>query len=759
MARWAVFVAIALGILTSAIETAVDYFDELQKTDQLANDILRAAVPSAGEATYQIDRNLAHEVLRGIFSYHFVQSTKIVDDFGTELANLERDHSKEGVHIGRELFGESFKTYQVDLKDPNRTQFTGYLKIVIDQNIAFEEFYHRSILNFVVGVLKNGLLLLVLFFIFYRFIDKPLISLIGAIDRVDPKNPQPIASQQGKANQDNELGKLEAATNRLLRASEQHLKDLTDAQHQLKLNEAKLNAYAKAASDWFWETNSNLEITSISDRFFELSGKRAGGVIGRPLVELSTHREMNGSQQTDLRDIIETRVAFREHAISLKRADGTIVYASISGLPYFSEDGRFLGYRGIGTDQTSLVKSEMERQRLSDDLQHSQKLRVVGQISSGISHDFNNLLAVIMGNLELIKLEGKLSKKARNFLGLAIDATHRGAQLTRRLLAYSRQQQLVPRTLNPGQLLFDLEALLRRSVGENVSMELVVGGGLWRCRADVQELETVLLNLAINARDAMPGGGKLTVEVFNARLDPTYALAEGGVEPGQYVCFALTDNGCGMDKETQDKVFEPYFTTKPVGEGSGLGLAMAYGFAKQSNGHIKIYSEPDRGTTIKLYLPRTSKTAMVELEDVSQLQDLDRLKGIHILIVEDQLEVRQTIRAQLENLGCTITEASNANEAIQRCEQEAQFDILLLDVILPGNRNGGDLSARLQQLVPNAQIVHMSGYTENSVIHNGQVEDPYDLVQKPFSGGELAIRLIAALEKSGRRNVPTEQTT
>ena len=443
----------------------------------------------------------------------------------------------------------------------------------------------------------------------------------------------------------------------------------------------------------------------------------------------------------------DKRMPFRAIAIPVQKADGSILHSLVSGLPYETENGAFAGYRGIGTDQTSLVSSELERARLSEDLQHSQKLRAIGQLSGGISHDFNNLLAIIMGNLELIQLQGKLSKSSRSYAKLATEAAGRGAQLTRRLLAYSRQQPLSPTSINPGSLLVDLEDLLRRSIGEQIELEVVVGGGLWRCQADAQELETVILNLAINARDAMPEGGKLTLEAFNARLDREYAMSDSEVQPGQYVCFAFTDTGNGMDKATLDRVFEPYFTTKPVGEGSGLGLSMAFGFAKQSKGHIKMYSEPGKGTTVKLYMPRTMKDAIDEKTNAPSVYDLKRLEGLNVLVVEDQPDVRQTIRLQLEHFGCEIIEAEDPTQALTKCKQAKHIDVLLLDVVLPGTLKGKELSAALLRIWPDAEVIFMSGYTENSIVHNGQLDESVRLLQKPFSSIEISSLLVSVLNE------------
>ncbi|MGB7286434.1 MAG: response regulator [Salaquimonas sp.] len=748
LSRWAVSVAIALGIFTSIIEATFDYFDEVKKVDLLSKDILLAAKPSAGEATYQIDTTLAEEVLRGIFTYNFIRSTKIVDDFDKELASSSRNHSDTGSEIGKYLFGEIYNSYQIDLENPDKTRKTGYLQIVVDKNIALGDFYKRSIFNLLIGCLKNALLLLVLFFLFSRFIDRPLISLISNIEKVNPKKPEPISFVIDTDDSENEIRKLEGATNRLLLASQQHVADLVETQHKLQMNELKLNDFAVAASDWFWEIDHQRKIVSVSDRFFELSGRRKEDIIGRTIEKVAPMDESNLAEFKKLRQFIGRQLPFREKSMSINRADGSIIYASVSGIPYYLEDGSFGGYRGIGTDKSRLVRSEKERLRLSEDLQHSQKLRAIGQLSGGISHDFNNLLAVIMGNLELVTLEKNLSKKASGYLKMAIDASSRGAQLTRRLLAYSRQQPLSPEAIKPESLLYSLEDMLHRTIGEHIEIEFIVGGGLWRCQADPQELETVILNLAINARDAMPKGGKLTIEAFNAQLEYEKEDSQDGVQPGQYVCFGLTDTGMGMDNSTLERAFEPYFTTKPTGVGTGLGLSMAFGFAKQSNGHIKIGSKLGKGTTVKLFLPRTMEHVEDRDQDIGVVLDSKKLEKLKVLLVEDQDDVRHSVRSQLEHLGCKVTDVDNSTAALVKCQENDNYDVILLDVVLPDLLNGTDLSDALLEVSPDSKVIFMSGYTDEPIVKKGQSEVSARLLQKPFTSIELASAMINVLGKT-----------
>ena len=294
------------------------------------------------------------------------------------------------------------------------------------------------------------------------------------------------------------------------------------------------------------------------------------------------------------------------------------------------------------------------------------------------------------------------------------------------------------------KMLNGVSVMLNRTISERISIETVAAGGLWNFIADPRQLETVMFNLAINARDAMPDGGKLTLEVYNARLDIAYAENDPDLEPGQYVCFAVTDNGTGMDPETASHAFEPFFTTKEVGEGSGLGLSMAYGFAKQSGGHIKIYSELGEGTTIKLYLPRTPDPMPVETEEPKSRQGA--VVGARVLVVEDDPSVLKTMIGYLRSLKCDVASATNSTDAVELVSQHQDFDIFLVDVVLPGQLTGHRLAEALLEKCPNATVVFISGYTENAIIHNGQLDPDVRLLQKPFSKAELAATLLRALK-------------
>lgn len=403
--------------------------------------------------------------------------------------------------------------------------------------------------------------------------------------------------------------------------------------------------------------------------------------------------------------------------------------------------------RGSIVDIRARRQVEQERKELESKLAQSQKMEAIGQLTGGVAHDFNNLLTVILGNAELLEADSEDPPFVREVAGHIRAAAERASALTHRLLAFSRRQPLRPETIDAGRLLRGMDDLLRRSLGETVDVELVLGGGLWPCEVDATQLESAVLNLAINARDAMPPqGGRLTIEAGNARLDAEYATNHDEVKPGQYVLVAVTDSGSGMSDDVQARVFEPFFTTKEVGRGSGLGLSMVYGFVKQSGGHVKVYSEEGEGTTVKLYLPRAAPHHMQRLQRSSGLEHF-RGQGQCVLVVEDDPSVLGFTCTLLERLGYRSLKAADGAQGLQLLREHPEVQVLLTDVVLTGGMNGAELAEQAQHERPDLRVLFMSGYTENAIIHNGRLDHNVRLIEKPFTQRTLATHLRDALKE------------
>jgi PAS domain S-box-containing protein len=441
------------------------------------------------------------------------------------------------------------------------------------------------------------------------------------------------------------------------------------------------------------------------------------------------------------------------------RKDGSRFWASVAIDALHDQAGGLIGFAKISQDITGRREAEERLRSAREQLFQSQKMEAVGQLTGGVAHDFNNLLTVVIGNLEIAQRtldswsEGA-QERVRRSVRNAFTGAQRAATLTQRLLAFSRRQPLSPTPINLGRLLPAIGDLIRGSLGETIDVELVSGGGVWLVEADATHLESALLNLAINARDAMPSGGKLTIETSNVLLDEEYCRRNAEVVPGQYVRICVTDIGTGMAPDVLTHAFEPFFTTKTAGQGTGLGLSQVYGFLKQSGGHATIYSEPDHGTTVNLYLPRLSVPVPIEIAPAEAEPVIAGEASETILVVEDSDDVREYMVETLTDLKYRVLEAANGEAALRVAEREAgPIALLLTDVVLPGI-NGRQLAETLQARRPGLRVLYVTGYSRNAIVHQGRLDAGVTMLQKPLTRATLSNAVRDVLEGRGNRRTP-----
>ena len=398
----------------------------------------------------------------------------------------------------------------------------------------------------------------------------------------------------------------------------------------------------------------------------------------------------------------------------------------------------------------SLQAQIVQREKAEEALRQAQKMEAIGQLTGGVAHDFNNLLQVILGNLERLasRVPHSLSAadaESQRLVGAATRAATRAATLTQRLLAFSRRQPLMPTTLDVNRLVVGMSELVSRTLGETIRTETVLSGDVWRVSADENQLENALLNLAVNARDAMPSGGRLTIETRNVTLDEAYAHSQDDVQPGDYVQIAVTDTGTGMAKDVLDRAFDPFFTTKGIGQGTGLGLSQVYGFVKQSGGHVRIYSEPGHGATVKLYLPR--QALMLIPQEASAPPPAPRgASSETILVVEDEPDVRVFARDTLHGLGYSVREAGDGQTALDIIDREPGLRLLFTDVGLPGGLDGRQLADEVRRRRPELKVLFTTGYARGALLSNGRLDGGADLLRKPFNATDLAQKVRSVLD-------------
>jgi PAS domain S-box-containing protein len=426
-----------------------------------------------------------------------------------------------------------------------------------------------------------------------------------------------------------------------------------------------------------------------------------------------------------------------EFEYRIRAADGRVVWIRDHVHVVSDSQGRATRLRGLMVDIT-------EHKNLEAQLHQAQKMEAIGRMAGGVAHDFNNLLTAITGYCELLLSDMDAQDLRRSDVEEIKKAADRAAALTRQLLAFSRRQLLAPQVLDLNVVMANMDKMLRRMIGEDIDLVTLLDPALGRVKADPGQIEQVLMNLAINARDAMPQGGKLTIETANVDLDETYARRHIAVSPGPYVMLAVSDTGHGMDEETKSHIFEPFFTTKEPGKGTGLGLSTVYGIVKQSGGDIYVYSEPGHGTTFKIYLPRVDASA--EASAAAQAASNPVSGSETILLVEDDEGVQELIRRILERNGYTVLAARRGDEAVQIAEQHAApIDLLVTDVVMP-EMSGRELVKRLMALRPTVKVLYISGYADSAIVRHGVLEADATFLQKPFTPDELARKVRAALE-------------
>ena len=391
-----------------------------------------------------------------------------------------------------------------------------------------------------------------------------------------------------------------------------------------------------------------------------------------------------------------------------------------------------------GHDVTAHRKAE-------EALRHEQRIGAIGRLTGGITHDFNNVLAIIMGNLDLALSKLNPSNELAGYMKPAVAATERGAELTHRLLAFARKQTLNVQITDVGELIDNVEQLLFRTLGEDIEIRINKETGYWSCETDRGQLEQALLNLSINARDAMPSGGHLVIQIENSILDDTDANRNSDITPGEYLLLSVTDNGTGMTSEVQQQIFDPFFTTKDVGEGTGLGLSMVFGFIKQSGGHISVSSELGKGTTFKIYLPRSLSEVMITKPTVDSATPVAK-PGEAVLTVEDDADLRNVIETMLQELGYTVVVAGSADEALEKISTIPRMDLLLTDVVLPGGLSGPNLVEIVKHKLPELPVLYISGYTQNAIAHKGRLGPGVELLSKPFTTDDLGRKVRSALD-------------
>ena len=511
---------------------------------------------------------------------------------------------------------------------------------------------------------------------------------------------------------------------------------LKKAEEAVRSREAHLSSILDTVPDAMVVIDQKGSVLSFSKAAEQLFGMTSDKICGRNVSDLmpSPYRSAHDGYIGRYLETGEKRIIGYGRVVTGQRADGSQFPMELHVGEATANGERIF---------TGFVRDLTSRFRIEEDLRQAQKMEAVGQLTGGLAHDFNNLLTGIIGSLELLQTrlsQGRV-KEIDRYVGAAQGAAKRAAALTHRLLAFSRRQTLDPRPTDLNRLVMGMEELIRRTVGPEIALEVVAAGGLWSTLIDSSQLENALLNLCINARDAMPGGGRITIETANRWLDE-HGAGERDLEPGQYISLCVTDTGIGMTPDVIERAFDPFFTTKPIGQGTGLGLSMVYGFVRQSGGQVRIYSEVGQGTTMCLYLPRHyGKDA--DKPSALASKGAERPRTSHtILVVDDEPSIRMLLTDALEEIGFSVIEAHDGPTGLRTLQSNATIDLLITDVGLPGGMNGRQLVDAARLTRPDLKVLFITGYAENAIIGNGQLAPGMQVLTKPFVVETLASRAL-----------------
>jgi PAS domain S-box-containing protein len=516
----------------------------------------------------------------------------------------------------------------------------------------------------------------------------------------------------------------------------------------LRESEQQLRDFAGASADWFWETDVNHNFNYFSENFVRLTGLDPDKLYGKNRESISRKYPENDPKKIDAYVATqESHSIFRDFEFAYMRDDVGARWLRVSGIPVFDTDGAFVGYRGSGTDITAFRRGEQRLRDSEAKLQQAQKMEAVGQLTGGVAHDFNNLLSVIIGSLDFLNEPDVRETERKSLVTAALRAAEKGAELTHRLLAFSRKQALQPETTDVNELVSGMTDLLRRTLGESIECEFVYQSDLPTIEIDAVQLESSLVNLAVNARHSMPNGGVLRIATSLSTLDENALSGDDAPPAGPFVALFVTDTGQGMSPEVLSQVYDPFFTTKSVGEGSGLGLSMVHGFMRQSHGHVSISSVEGVGTTVRLYFPATDATPQTVLAAPSAPTPPKGDEEV-ILVVEDDEDLRRLAVSIISHLGYKVLVASDGPSAIEVLDNTAQIDLVFTDVVLPNGMNGSKIADYARTRHPAVKVLLTSGYNENIIVHDGALDEGVALLPKPYRRAELARRISDILKRA-----------
>ena len=728
----------------TALQLYLDYDREVSVIETRLDEIGRSYLGSIGESLWNLDQNQLELQLNGILRLPDIQAAEI-----SEIADRPNPiHIAVGTRGPRSVIT---RQYPLDYVTQGGKRQIGVLHVEATLTEVYRQLLNRALVILASQAAKTFLVSFFIVYMFHWLVTRHLVAIAGFVSGYNlAQPPRPLHLDRLPPRDADELDKVVDAFNDMCASLQraygdlrqvnaklgQDLHVLQQAEEGVRQSEQRFRDYAETASDWFWETGPDQVFTYISEKL-DAFGLGRAELIGKRRFDAAMDQEAEPQKWREHMATLERHEPFRGFEYSRRDSAGRLRRLSVNGRPIFAADGNFLGYRGTATDLT-------EQHEIQERLRQSQKMDAMGQLTGGVAHDFNNVLTVITGTIEILR-EGIADRPQLAAIAQLIDdAATRGAEITSQLLTFARRQPLEPREIDVNGMVADTAKLLRPILGEHIELELVLADNAWSALADRSQLSAAIVNLAVNARDAMPAGGRLTLETANFQRAGADASEDGEAKTAEFVMIAVGDTGHGIPADIRDRVFEPFFTTKEIGRGTGLGLSMVYGFAKQSGGSVEIDSEEGRGTLIRMYLPRSAGQVAIQAEPVHAT---GTPRGHEtILVVEDDALVQGYVIAQLGGLGYRTLVASDGVTALALVDQGVAFDLLFTDMIMPGGMNGRDLAEAVLKRRAGVKVLYTSGYTDDAIVHDGHLDPGVALLRKPYRKSDLAQKIREVLE-------------
>jgi PAS domain S-box-containing protein len=727
----------------TVFELYLDYDRGVGVIETRLDEIGRSYLGSISESLWNLDQNQLELQLRGILRLPDIQAAEI-----SEIADRPNPiRISVGQRGARSVLT---RLYPLDYVVQGTNRQIGVLSVEATLTEVYRELFNRTLVILASQAAKTFLVSFFVVYMFHWLVTRHLVAVAEFVSGYDlARPPPPLHLDRRPPREADELDKVVDAFKGMCASLQRAYGDLREvnaklgrdllvlqqAEDGVRHSEQRFRDYAETASDWFWETGPDHVFIYISERLSAFGIDRAA-LIGKRRLDAATDQEAEPQKWREHMARLERHEPFRNFEYTCRDLAGRQRHVTVNGRPIFAADGRFRGYRGTATDLTKQHEAE-ER------LRQSQKMDAIGQLTGGVAHDFNNVLTVIIGTIEILQEGMADNPELVGMAQLMDDAATRGAEITSQLLTFARRLPLEPRKIDVNGMVTDTVKLLKSILGEHIEIMSVLVSDAWSALADPSQLSAAIVNLAVNARDAMPGGGKLTLETANIVRDEVDASGDGEVKTTEFVMIAVTDTGHGIPADIRDRVFEPFFTTKGIGRGTGLGLSMVYGFAKQSGGTVEIDSEEGRGTVIKLCLPRSAGQPAIQAEPVHAT---GTPRGHEtILVVEDDALVQGYVIAQLGGLGYKTLVAGDGAAALALVDQGIEFDILFTDMIMPGGMNGRELAEAVLKRRRGVKVLYTSGYTDNAIVHEGHLDPGVALLSKPYRKSDLAQKIREVL--------------